>query len=161
MVLCDKALQKICGSLTFIQGQGQKKYVQRSQKVTLPFFSETIKATVTKFGTISLCDKALQNICGTLTFTQGQGKKKHGQKSQKVTLPFFSETIKATVTKFGTMGLCDKALQNICGTLTFTQGQGQKKYGQKSQKVTLPFFSETIKATVTKYGTLGVCDKAL
>src|SRR5210317_1320883 len=136
-------------------------YGQKSQKVTLPFFSETIKDTVTKFGTMSLCDKALQNICSTLTFTQGQGKKKYGQKSQKVTLPFFSETIKATVTKFGTMGLCDKALHNICGTLTFTQGQGQRKCGQKSQKAIFPFFLETVKATVTKFATMSLCDKAL
>src|SRR5210317_748437 len=111
-----------------------KKVCSKVTKVTLPFFSETITATVTKFGTMSLCDKALQNICSTLTFTQGQGKKKYGQKSQKVTLPFFSETIKATVIKFSKMGLCDKALQNIYGTLTFTQGQGKKMYGQKSQK---------------------------
>src|SRR5210317_302006 len=77
-------------------------------------------------------------------------------KVTKVTLPFFLETITATVTKFGTMSLFDKALHNICSTLTFTQGQGQKKYGQNSQKVTLPFFSETIKATVTKFGTMVV-----
>src|SRR6056300_1557496 len=143
-----------------LQGQGQKKYGQRSQKVTLPFFLETIKATVTTFGTISLCDKALQNICGTLTFTQGQGQTKYGQKSQNVrpnsNVELFSETIEATVTKCGTMVLCDKVLQKICGSLTFIQGQGQKKYGQRSQKVTLPFFSETIKATVTKFGTMVV-----
>src|SRR5210317_1198102 len=95
-----------------------KKVWSKVTKVTLPFFSETITATVTKFGTISLCDKAPQNICSTLTFTQGQGKKKYGQKSQKVTLPFFSETIKATVTKFGSMCLCDKEVQQMCGILT-------------------------------------------
>ena len=69
------------------------------------------------------------------TFTQGQGKKKVTVKGhQKVTLPFFSDTIKDTDIKFGTKVLCDMALHNICNAVTFTQGQGQKGQGQTSKK---------------------------
>ena len=61
-----------------------------------------------------------------VTFTQVQGRKGQGQMSPKVTLPFFSETIKATDIKFGTMVPYGKVLQNKHSMLTFTQGQGQR-----------------------------------
>ena len=51
----------------------------RHKNLNVEFFSETIKATVTKFGTKVLCDVALQNIYSTVAFTQGQGKKGQGQ----------------------------------------------------------------------------------
>ena len=44
--------------------------------------------------------------------------------------PYFSKTIEATVTKFGAKVLCDNVLHNICNTITFTQGQGQKGQDQ-------------------------------
>ena len=51
-----------------------------------------------------------------------------------------SETIKATVTKFGTNVLCDVALQNIYSTMTFTQGQGQKVKVKGHQKNNIAIF---------------------
>ena len=36
------------------------------------FFGETIKATVAKFGTIVVCDKALKKIVNMVTLPQGQ-----------------------------------------------------------------------------------------
>ena len=80
------------------------------KNLNVELFSETIKATVTKFGTKVLCDVALQNIYSTMTFTQGQGKKGQGQRSPKMILPFFSETIKDTDIKFGTELLWDVEL---------------------------------------------------
>ena len=58
----------------------------------------------------------------TVTMTEGQGHKGQGQRSRKVTLPFFSETIEATVTKLGTKVLCDNALQNTYYIMTLTEG---------------------------------------
>ena len=110
------------------------------KNLNVELFSETIKATVTKFGTKVLCDVALQNIYSTMTFTQGQGQKGQGQRSPKMTLPFFSETIKDTNIKFGTKILCDVALQNISSRVTFTQGQGQKGQGQMSPKSNIGIF---------------------
>ena len=54
-----------------------------------------------------------------------------GDRSQKVTLPYFSETIEATVTKLGTKVLCGNALPIIYKTMTLTEGQGQKGHGQR------------------------------
>ena len=76
----------------------------RHKNSNVELFSETIKATVTKFGTKVLCDEALQNSYSTMTFTQGQGKKGQGQRSPKIILPFFYETIKDTDNKFGASG---------------------------------------------------------
>lgn len=39
----------------------------------------------------------------------------------------FSKNIKSTVARFGTMIFCDNARQNVCGTVTFINGQGKKK----------------------------------
>ena len=130
--------------------------------MTLPYFSETIEATVTKRGTKVLCDNELQNIyhCD-LDRTEGQGHKGQGHRSGKVTLPYFSETIEATVTKHGTKVLYDNALLNTHITVTMAEGQGHKGQGQRSRKVTLPYFSETIEATITKLGTKVLCDNAL
>ena len=61
-----------------------------------------------------------------MTFTQGQGHKGQGQRSEKETLPYFSETIEATVTKFGTKVLGENALPIIYKSMTLTLGQGQK-----------------------------------
>ena len=134
----------------------------RSQKVTLPYFSETIEATVTKFGTNVLGDNALHIISYTVTLTEGQGHKGQGQRSQKETSACISETIEATITKFSTKVLGDNALHNISYTVTkfgtnvpgdnalqiisytvtLTEGQGHKGQGQRSQKETLACFSE-------------------
>ena len=89
----------------------------------------------------------------TVTLTKGQGQEGQGQRSGKVTLPYFLETIEVTVTKLGTKVLCDSALQNTFITVTMTEGQGHKGQGQRSRKVTLLYFSETIEATDTKHGT--------
>ena len=99
--------------MTLTEGQGHKGQGQRSRKVTLPYFSETIEATVTKLGTKVLCDNALLTTDITVTLTEGQGHEGQGQRSRKVTLHYFSETIEATVIKLGTKVLCDNVLQNI------------------------------------------------
>ena len=49
-----------------------KRSRSKVKKVTLPFFSETIKATDINFGTIICCSKALQIMYCAVTFTQGQ-----------------------------------------------------------------------------------------
>ena len=79
--------------MTFGQGQGE-----RLKKVTLPYFSETIQATVTKFSTKVLWDNALLNIYNTMTLTEGQG--------HKGRLSLFSEK---NIT-FGTTLSCDMTL---------------------------------------------------
>ena len=43
-----------------------------------------------------------------------------------MTLPYFSEAIEITVTKFGTKVLCYSPLQDIYNTMTLTEGQGQR-----------------------------------
>ena len=111
-----------------------------TKNLNVELYSETIRATVTKFGTKVLCDEALQNIYSTTTFTQGQGKKVKVKGHQKVTFPFFSDTIKDTDIKFGTKVFCDVALQNICNTVPFTQGQGKKGQGQMSPKSNIAIF---------------------
>ena len=63
--------------------------VRPSENLTIELYSETIRATVTKFGTKVLCDEALQNIYSTMTFTQGQGKKSQGQRSPKSNIAIF------------------------------------------------------------------------
>ena len=117
MVLCGMALQiqhfkvqspKVKVKKAKVKGQGQ-----RSEKETLTCFSETIEATVTKFGTKVLCQDALQMITLMMTLTEGQGHKGQGQRSEKETLACFAETIEATVTKFGTKVLGDNALHNM------------------------------------------------
>ena len=93
------------------------------------------RALVTKLGTKILCDNALQNRHMTVTLTEGQGHKGRGQRSLKVTLPHFSETIEATVTKLGTKVLYENAFLNTHSTVTFGQGyfgQGHKGQGQRS-----------------------------
>ena len=75
-----------------------------------------------------------------MTLTEGQGHKGQGQRSRKLTLPYFSQTIKATVTKLGTKVLCDNALLSTYITVTLTKDQGHKGQGQK---VTFPYFLET------------------
>ena len=136
--------------MTSAQGQGHKGQGQRSQKETSACISETIEATVTKFGTNVLGDNALQIISYTVTLTEGQGHKGQGQRSQKETSAYILETIEATVTKFGTNVLGDNALQIISYTVTLTFGQGQ---GQRSQKETSACISEAIEVTVMKFGT--------
>ena len=113
-------------TLTESQGHGQ-----RSRKVTLPYFSETIKATVTTLGTKVLCDNALPNSYYIMTLTEGQGHKGQGQRSRKVTLPYFSETIEATVTKLGTEVLCENALQNMYYTMALTEGHKSRDKGHE------------------------------
>ena len=44
--------------------------VRPPENLNIELYSETIRATVTKFGTKVLCDEALQNIYSTTTFTQ-------------------------------------------------------------------------------------------
>jgi len=58
-----------------------------------------------------------------MTLTEGQGQKGQGQRSKTATLPYFSETIEATVTKPGTKLLCDNAPQKVYITMT---GQSKK-----------------------------------
>ena len=70
----------------------------------------------------------------------------------KVTLPYFSEIIEATVTKLGTKVLYNNTLQNTHITVTLTEGQGRLGQGHRSRKVTLTYFSETIEATDPKLG---------
>ena len=127
-----------CFRINTLQWPSSKVKVKLSRskvkKVTLPFFSETIKATDIKFGTMVPCGKVLENKHNTVTFTQGQGQMVK-VKGQKATLPCGSKTTKVTVTTFGTMVLCDKVLQNIRCVVTFVQGQGH------------------IKATITELGT--------
>ena len=64
------------------QGQGKKCQPQIIKNITL--ITNLLKKqqqqqqqqkTVARFGTILLCDNARQNICGTMTFIKGQGKK--------------------------------------------------------------------------------------
>ena len=71
-------LQNKYSMVTFTQDQGQKVTVKGPQKVSLPFSSQIVKATVIKFGTMLPCDKVLLNKHGVVTFTQGQGKKVKG-----------------------------------------------------------------------------------
>ena len=85
-----------------------------------------------------LYGKALQNICFTVTFTQGQGKKVK-VKGQINNNAIFLETIKDTIAKFGTMVLCDKMLKNMHCTVTFTQGKVQR-VKVKGQINKMPFF---------------------
>ena len=70
------------------------------KNATLPFFSKNILTTVTRFGTVVPCGKALQ-IMGLYgdSLTQGQG---HNARSKvkKARLPCFPETIQAIVTTF-------------------------------------------------------------
>ena len=106
--------------MTLTEGQGHKGQVQRSQKETSACISETIEATVTKFGTNVLGDNALQIISYTVTLTEGQGHKGQGQRSQKETSACISETIEATVTKFGTNILGDNALHIILACISET-----------------------------------------
>ena len=74
-----------------------------------------------------------------MNLTEGQGLKGQGQRSRKVTLPYFSETIEATVTKLGTKVLCDNELLNTHMTVTLTEGHGHKGQGQRSRIVTAIF----------------------
>ena len=109
------------------------------KNLNVELFSETTIATVTKFGIKVLCDNALQMIWLLMTLTKGQGHQIQGQRSQNETLACFSETIEATVTKFGTKVLCQNALQMIILMMTLTEGQGHKGQGQRSEKETLAF----------------------
>ena len=95
-----------------------------------------------------------------MTLTEGQGHKGQGQRSQKVTLPYFSETIEATVTKFGTKVLCDNALNSVYNT-DLDQRSRSKRSRSKVKIATLPYISETIEAKVNKFGTKVLCDNAL
>merc|ERR1712243_56723 len=61
----------------------------------------------------------------TVTLTEGQGHKGQGQRSQNETLACFSETIEATVTKFGTKVHGDNALHNVSNTMTLIEAEGQ------------------------------------
>ena len=80
-----------------------------------------------------------------MTFTQVQGKKGQGQGSQKVTLPYFSETIKATGTTFGTKALNDNTLPIIHKTMTLPECQVQKGQGQRSKKEVCHFSQKQLK----------------
>ena len=64
-----------------------------------------------------------------MTLTKGQGHLGRGQRSRKVTFPYFSETIEATVTKLGTKVLYDNAHLNTHITLTLTEDQGHLGQG--------------------------------
>ena len=59
----------IYNTITLIEGQGQKGQGQRSQKETSACISETIEATVTKFGTNILGDNALHIILACISET--------------------------------------------------------------------------------------------
>ena len=113
MVLCVNAIQNICGTVTFTQGQGQKGPDLCLSNIAI--YLRTIKATDIKFGTIVPCGQTLQNMCCTVTRSRS--------KVKKATLPFFLETIKAAVAVLLRGGL----LQNILCTVTFTQGQSHIK----------------------------------
>ena len=88
------------------------------KKVTLPFFSETIKATDIQFGIMVPNGKALQKM-GLYGDLQPRSRSQCRVQGKKIALPCGSETIKVTVTTFGTMVLCGKELQNIRCTITF------------------------------------------
>ena len=82
---------------------------------TLPYFSETTEAKITKVSTKVLYDHALHNIYHTMTLTEGQGKKRSRSKvNKKGRLPLFSETIKSKDVKFGTIVSFNKTLYNTC-----------------------------------------------
>ena len=99
------------------EGQGHKDQGQRSEKETLAF-----SRTLLKLQSPNLAQRFLATmrfITYSVTLTEGQGQRS-GSKSEKEIWACFAETIEATVTKFGTKVLCDKALHNICSFVTFT-----------------------------------------